>query len=76
MKPEGKAGTKFWLIWCESHGAPTYKHTSLSNAKDEARRLATLHPGQSFVVLESVGSMNKVEVVWKNHAEASDECPF
>lgn len=76
MTPEGKAGTKFWLVWCEAHGTPTYKHTSLSGAKNEAKRLAMLHPGQTFVVLESVGSMRKVEVEWKNHAEASEECPF
>ena len=42
----------------------------------EAKRLATLHPGQSFVALESVGSMRKVEVEWMGHAEASEECPF
>ena len=41
----------FWLVWCESGGAPTVKHADYDRAKAEAQRLARANPGRRFVVL-------------------------
>lgn len=44
----------FWVVWCMGGGAPTRRHTSLGSAQAEAARLAAAHPGDAFVVLQSV----------------------
>lgn len=47
----------FWLVW-SPQGArpPEYRHASEAMATHEAERLARLHPGNIFVVLQSVCS--------------------
>lgn len=43
----------FWFVWNENGNAPRYKHGGEAEAINEAERLAHLHPGQTFVVLEA-----------------------
>ena len=52
---------KFWIIWNPEWGLPKFRHPSLEFAKVEAKRLALLHPGQEFHVLESQGFMKASE---------------
>jgi hypothetical protein len=54
----------FWMVWCERAGAPTVKHESYAAAKAEAERLARRNEGQSFHVLEVVGSATVNRVEW------------
>ncbi|NIJ18457.1 hypothetical protein FHS95_000126 [Sphingomonas naasensis] len=43
----------FWLVWCPSGDhAPRFKHGSVSSAEREAERLADLHPGREFYVVQ------------------------
>lgn len=44
----------FWMVWNERGDAPRVKHTTKESAQREATRLARLHRGHSFIVLESV----------------------
>jgi len=48
------AGEPYWVVWCVGGGPPTFKHGSFESADTEAKRLARLHCGEEFVVLESV----------------------
>ena len=54
---------RFWMVWCPTGHAPTYKHPSFEMAKAEADRLARMHPGSAFWVLESLG-----------HSQVTDPC--
>lgn len=42
----------FYLVWRENGGLPSKKHDSLEAAQAEARRLATLHMGIKFHIME------------------------
>ncbi len=53
---------------------PNFKHTTLISAKNEAERLARLHPGQIFIVLQAVGSAVVCDIKWEEFD--SDEVPF
>lgn len=55
---------KFWLVWCEEGGAPTFKHPTHNSACREAERLARQVPGKRFHVLERIASCVKVDVQW------------
>ena len=44
----------FWLVWNEDGDAPRVKHMDPDSAEREATRLASLHPGKSFVVLAPI----------------------
>lgn len=44
----------FWFVWNPDGRSPSYKHPSEAAAVGEAERLARLHPGNTFVVLESI----------------------
>lgn len=44
----------FWLVWCPTGYDPVHKHPTHESAVTEAERLARLHKGETFVVLESV----------------------
>jgi len=52
---------KYWIIWNPERGLPKFRHPSFEFAKVEAKRLALLHPGQEFHVLESQGFMKASE---------------
>lgn len=57
-------GLKFWLVWNPAGHSPTVAHATFASAKTEAARLAELHPGEVFHVVESIGSARKVSVEW------------
>jgi len=44
----------FWFVWSDGGGVPTHKHRTEESAVAESERLARAHPGQTFIVLESV----------------------
>lgn len=67
----------FWFVWNPDARAPRRQHTSRAQAEQEAERLARAHPGERFVVLQSVcerrvESMQRIEHV----AYTDDEVPF
>lgn len=45
---------KFWMVYGDSMGRPTFKHPSKTAAQMEAKRLACAHPGICFFVLACV----------------------
>lgn len=66
----------FWMVL--GSGEPTYRHATEQSARDEAARLANLHPGQTFTVLRAVASCTKNTVTWSLYRIAAngDEIPF
>lgn len=65
----------FWVVWNESKERcdfPTKKHFSLTEANNEAERLAKLHEGQTFSVLQLRGSVKTLTVQW----EFPEDLPF
>lgn len=44
----------FWFVWNPNGHNPKYQHNSEASATAEAERLARAHPGETFVVLESI----------------------
>jgi hypothetical protein len=59
----------FWLVWKDNGGIPTVPHDSLDSAKREAERLARMHPGSKFYVLQTVGACSKTDVLWDEDHE-------
>jgi len=51
--PTGTAN-KFWMVWKINGASPNQKHETAEAAKAEASRLAEKHPGERFVVLQSM----------------------
>jgi hypothetical protein len=47
-------------------GTPVYRHYSEQAARNEAERLARLHPPQKFTVLESVDTVCSSGVRWSS----------
>lgn len=47
---------RFWIVWCPGARTPACKHTSPLSANTEAERLARLHSGREFYVLEAQSS--------------------
>lgn len=67
----------FWMV--VGRGTPTYRHETLMGAREEAERLARLHPGDEFVVLKSVCRVVKTDVTWSAYVHTNapgDEVPF
>ena len=54
------APKRYWMV--HGHGMPSHMHESYESAAKEAKRLARVHPGQTFVVLESVKAFRKIEI--------------
>ena len=54
------AAMQFWMV--HGDGPTNYRHASRASAVTEAERLARVHPGQIFVVLEAVEAVRKVDV--------------
>lgn len=50
----------YWLV--HGDGPTNFRHPTEQSAVREAERLARLHPGRVFVVLESVEALRKVDV--------------
>jgi len=71
----------FWMVYGLDQGPPTWKHPSAHAATREAERLARLHPGKTFIVLEAIGAVRKVDVEIipigrGNAADLADDIPF
>ena len=66
---------EFYLVWNESHGAPTVKHPSEGIARGEAERLSRNHPGENFHVLKLVDTCRKNDVVWAS-GDRKEDVPF
>jgi hypothetical protein len=62
---------KYWMVL--GPGMPTHRHPSLKSAADEAERLAKLHPGQSFTVLEAIATAQARGIAWCRH-DISESC--
>lgn len=43
----------FWMVWNPAANAPRHRHDYEGGAIAEAERLARLHPGQEFFILEA-----------------------
>jgi hypothetical protein len=41
----------FYMVWRSCGFPPNFQHETLEAAREEAKRLATLHPGNEFFVL-------------------------
>jgi|GEM_PF-846865 len=55
--------SRFWMVYNTGPygGAPFHKHQSRESADKEAQRLARENPGQSFIVLKSMGGFRAAE---------------
>lgn len=59
---------RFWIVWNpKSSRPPTRRHYSEESARHEAERLARLHSGHEFIVLEAVASVRAVDVQWTDY---------
>jgi len=68
---------KFWLVWNgnkERIDFPIHPHFSLSEAREEAERLARLYRGQEFSVMELIGKVRIADTLWEYPEK--DEIPF
>ncbi len=67
---------KFWMVW-DPHGrAPIRKHETPQLATTEAERLASIHEGQSFVVLEAISVSRALQVFTARLEQAPYDDPF
>lgn len=64
---------KFWFVWNPARNLPAHKHTTFNSAKFEAERLARANAPEKFIILESLGEVQKVDVAYTPH---EDERPF
>lgn len=44
---------KFWMVWTKTGRVPKFTHHTRADAEAEADRLAALHPGRKFIVLQA-----------------------
>ena len=74
----GSLFRRFWVIWMEGGGPPTFQHWSEESAVREAERLAVEHKGRRLFVLESVAMCEHKDVRWSQPSDvsSSDEVPF
>jgi hypothetical protein len=67
---------QFWMVWRRWGGAPTHQHDTEEGAAAEAERLARLHPGETFVVLEAVRALKVSDIHTIDLRGTTDEIPF
>lgn len=60
---------RFWMVL--GAGAPRQRHYSRTSARNEAARLARLHPGQPFTVLASEATVQRQDLSWIDHVTES-----
>lgn len=66
-----------WFVWCpEGPRQPSVFHSSFESARNEASRMARIHPGKPFHVCKISGTAIKRDVDWIPGGEADDEIPF
>lgn len=63
MSLPGTFAPQYWVVWRENGAAPTVMHPNFAKAKSEAQRLASVNPGQRFVVLAAALAFEKIDVV-------------
>lgn len=71
----------FWMVYGLGQDAPTFKHPTAYQATREAERLARQNPGKTFIVLEAIGAVRKVDVEVipigrGTAADLADDIPF
>jgi len=44
----------FWIVWKDNGGSPSKQHTTMEEAKAEAKRLSEKHLGETFRVFACV----------------------
>ena len=64
---------EFWMVL--GNGTPVYRHATEELARMEAERLARVHPGQEFFVLQAIGKCVKSDVQWSEPSDSGD-IPF
>jgi len=67
----------FWMVL--GHGTPSYRHDTEESARNEAARLATVNPGETFHVLQAVAKCVKSDISWtilKRDPNTTCEIPF
>lgn len=47
-----------YFVWNPAGGPPTYRHDDQEAATNEARRLAEQNPGQTFMVVATIGAFS------------------
>jgi len=65
----------FWLVWNPQGYNPQCKHNTEEGATREAERLARANPGQTFIVMESVGAL-VVDNIQRTDLRPGNEPPF
>jgi hypothetical protein len=67
----------FWLVWSPTGSTPPkHRHLTEQLAVQEAERLAKAHPGQLFVVLESIAARRVDNLVRTEYTGGSLTIPF
>ena len=70
---------RFWMV--QGIGPATHRHDSLSSAQAEAKRLARIHRGERFFVMEAIECVEAIDVIVtslrsKDECDDSDLIPF
>ncbi len=47
----------FYVVWCPEHGLPRQRHDTRDRAVIEAKRLARMNPGSTFIVMAAVSAV-------------------
>lgn len=66
----------FFMVWNPNGHPPKVHHGDRELAEREARRLATLHPGQRFVVLMAESEFVKDDVRVTRYVGGDPAIPF
>lgn len=70
----------FYVVWNPSHGSPSYRHSTYSNARSEAERLAKIASEQEFYVLQAISKSRCIsattEKLHNPYEKGSEEIPF
>lgn len=64
---------EFFMVWNEGGHSPTFKHSTIESAKQEAERLARKYGGE-FHVLKSCCTAKLNDIIWTDHE--IDDLPF
>jgi hypothetical protein len=71
---------QFWMVYGKGQSTPTHEHGDIHGARKEAQRLARIHSGTEFVVLEAVEGFVKSDLqaftYRGGNREVDDEIPF
>ena len=73
--------SKFWMVYGVGQRGATYQHHSKASAQEEAKRLASLHPGIPFVVLAAVDAyctnapvIHRIKITKPDPVDVSRDC--